>query len=260
MTNDELICKRIRKDILVMTKSTGSTGAHIGGAMSLVEILFSAYFCNFDYKEDHVILSKGHGIMALYGVFNQLGLLEEGELDTFKNDDTRLYAHPSLGTGLPIEFASGSLGQGLSLGVGEALADKMNGLAKKTIVVLGDGECDEGQIWEAAMSASHFSLNNLIVVVDCNKIQYDGQTQQIMNLEPFDKKWESFGWKTLIVDGHSINQLNMAFNSTDESKPLVILASTIKGKGVSFMEGNPSWHNHTLSQEQYDLAIKELGL
>lgn len=260
MRDSELICKKMRKAILEMTKSTGSTGAHIGGAMSLVEILYSIYFDNFDYKNDHIILSKGHGIMALYAAFNQLGLLNDDELSSFKKNETRLYAHPSLGTDLPIEFASGSLGQGLSLGVGEALTDKMNGSSEKTIVILGDGECDEGQIWEAAMSASHFSLNNLIVVVDCNRIQYDGQTDSVMKLEPFDKKWESFGWKVLSVDGHSISELNNAFSSVDTSKPLLVLAYTIKGKGVSFMEGDPLWHNHTLSAEQYDLALKELDL
>lgn len=260
MMNANDICKRIRKDILDMTKATGPTGAHIGGAMSLVEILYCLYFECFDFKKDHIILSKGHGIMALYGIFNQLGLLKEGELLTFKKDETRLYAHPSLNSDLPIEFASGSLGQGLSLGVGEAIADKMNGLANKTIVVLGDGECDEGQIWEAAMSASHFSLDNLVAIVDCNQIQYDGSTSQIMNLEPLDKKWESFGWDVNVIDGHSIQEIVEALKKEANNKPLLILAKTIKGKGVSFMEGNPLWHNHTLNEEQYRSALEELSL
>lgn len=258
--DSSLVCKKIRKDILDMTKATGSTGAHIGGAMSLVEILYTLYFECFDYKKDHIILSKGHGVMALYGVFNQLGLLHNGELQTFKKDTTRLYAHPSLRSDLPIEFASGSLGQGLSLGVGEALADKMNDLENKTIVIIGDGECDEGQIWEAAMSASHFHLNNLIAIVDCNQIQYDGVTSQIMNLEPLDKKWESFGWSVIVIDGHSVADIKESLINGLCDKPLVILANTIKGKGVSFMEGNPLWHNHALNDEQYNLALEELAL
>lgn len=252
------ICRSMRKDILLMTKATGSTGAHIGGAMSLVEIMYALYFAVADYKNDCIILSKGHGVMAWYAVFNQLGLLKKGELESFKKNETRLYAHPTANSSLPIEFASGSLGQGLSLGVGEALADKMLSNTSKTYVIIGDGECDEGQIWEAAMSASHFKLDNLVAIVDLNKIQYDGQTSEIMSLGSIEEKWKSFGWDARFVDGHNVSLLIDALSSDHSGKPLVVIASTIKGKGVSFMENNPLWHNHSLTDEQYLEALKEI--
>jgi len=159
---------------------------------------------------------------------------------TFKNNETRLYAHPSMNLQIGIEFSSGSLGQGLSLGVGTALAlRKKNNYSSHVYVLVGDGECNEGQIWEAAMAASHFKLNNLTVIVDKNKLQYDGETADVMNMDNFAAKWSAFGFETLTVDGHSVEQLLVAFR-TGTNKPKAIIAETVKGKGVSFMENNPA--------------------
>ena len=259
---------RIRLDIIEMTYSTGSTGAHAGGSLSMAEIM-SVLYCavmKFDEKNpckenrDRLILSKGHGVMAQYAALKHIGVLTKDDLKTFKKNGSFLYAHPSINPSIGIEFSSGSLGQGLSLGVGTALGLKIKkNFSSKVYVVLGDGECNEGQIWEAAMSASHFKLDNLVVVIDKNRLQYDGETDTILNLEPFEKKWESFGFKTLSVNGHNTQALFDAFNTDHNKQPMCIIAETIKGKGVSFMENQTKWHNGALSKEQYELAIQEIG-
>ena len=257
---------RIRKHIINMTYSTGNTGAHLGGSLSLVEILATMYLSilkydlnNPDWEErDRVILSKGHAALALYPTLAEAGIIDFDELNTFKKDGSRLGGHPSL-NGLPgIEFASGSLGQGLSLGVGVSMALKRkNNNKSRVFVVLGDGECDEGSVWEAAMSASQFELNQLVAIIDNNSIQYDGFTADVMNLSPLENKWKSFGWDTLVVDGHSIEELYNAF-SYRSGKPIAIIAKTIKGKGVSFMENNYRYHNASLSKKLYEQAMEEL--
>ena len=196
--------------------------------------------------------------MALYPALAEAGIIEESELDTFKQDGSRLGGHPSL-NGLPgIEFASGSLGQGLSLGVGTCLAlKKKNNTESRTFVFLGDGECDEGSVWEAAASAGHYHLNNLVAVVDMNAVQYDGLTTEVMDMSPFEKKWIDFGWEVVSIDGHNIGEILDAYDRRGD-KPLAVLAHTIKGKGVSFMENNWKYHNASLSKELYNQAIEEL--
>ena len=196
--------------------------------------------------------------MALYPALVEAGIIDASELDTFKQDGSKLGGHPSL-NGLPgIEFASGSLGQGLSLGVGTCIALKRkDNLDSRVFVFLGDGECDEGSVWEAAASASHYGLNNLVAVIDMNAIQYDGLTTEIMDMSPIENKWRDFGWNTIMVDGHSVPEILAAYAVRGE-KPLVILAHTVKGKGISFMENNCKFHNAALSDEQYKLAIEEL--
>lgn len=258
--------KRIRKQILDMTYSTGNTGAHLGGSLSIADLLAALYLgvLNYDKKDPHysdrdrVILSKGHAALALYPTLAEAGIIDFSELDSFKKDGSRLGGHPSL-NGLPgVEFASGSLGQGLSLGVGVCLGLKRkNNDVSKVYVFLGDGECDEGSVWEAAMSASHFGLQQLIAVIDSNSVQYDGYTKDIMNLESQKEKWESFGWDTVVIDGHDIQQILEAYRKTHE-KPLAIIANTVKGKGISFMENNYRYHNASLSKELYERAIGEL--
>ncbi|MBP3205417.1 MAG: transketolase [Oribacterium sp.] len=262
----ETAAKRIRRRVIDMTYNTGKTGAHLGGSLSIVELLACLYAGGIRYHvdnpewegRDRVILSKGHAALALYPALAEAGIIDESELDSFKQDGSRLGGHPSL-NGLPgIEFASGSLGQGLSLGVGTAMALKRkSNHESRVFVFLGDGECDEGSVWEAAASASHYGLNNLVAVVDMNSIQYDGFTTEVMDMSPFECKWRDFGWETITVDGHNVAEVLDAYAHHGD-KPVVILAHTVKGKGVSFMENNWKYHNAAITQEQYKQAIAEL--
>ena len=272
MVDDRLIhrcleaAKRIRRQIIEMTFSTGQTGAHLGGSLSIVEILACLYVGVVRFQpddpgwegRDRVILSKGHAALALYPALAEAGIIDASELKTFKKDGSLLGGHPSL-NGLPgIEFASGSLGQGLSLGVGTAMGMIRKGNRdSRVFVLLGDGECDEGSVWEAAACASHYSLNNLVSIVDMNAIQYDGFTTDVLDMNPFENKWSDFGWDTISINGNSVEEVLDALTHKT-GKPLVILAHTIKGKGISFMENNWKYHNASLSLEQYQQAIREL--
>lgn len=257
---------QIRKDIIDMTYSVGNMGAHLGGSLSMVEILAVLYKKVVRYntedllweERDRVILSKGHAALALYPALVQAGILRKENLLDFKKNGSKLSGHPSL-NGLPgIEFASGSLGQGLSLGVGVALAlNKKGNEHSRVFVLLGDGECDEGSVWEAAASASHFNLSNLVIIIDKNEIQYDGATDSVLSMSPFEMKWKSFGWDVLEVNGHSTKELIDAL-SYKSKQPLAIIAHTVKGKGITFMEGNKLFHNSRLSDKQYEEAKKEL--
>ena len=258
--------KRIRHRIIDMTYSTGKTGAHLGGSLSIVELLAGLYSGAIWFHaddpswegRDRVILSKGHAALALYPAMVEAGIIDESELATFKQDGSRLGGHPSL-NGLPgIEFASGSLGQGLSLGVGTCIALKRkNNNDSRAFVFLGDGECDEGSVWEAAASAGHYGLSNLVAIVDMNAIQYDGYTNDVMDMSPFEKKWQDFGWDTVSIDGHDMKSILDAYSHRG-NKPFVILAHTVKGKGISFMENNWKFHNAALSKDQYTQALEEL--
>lgn len=266
--NCKIVANQIRRDIIEMAYSVGNTGAHLGGSLSMVEILavLYKYKIKFDKtnpnweQRDRVILSKGHAALALYPALVQAGIIEREKLSEFKKNGALLSGHPSLNGLSGIEFASGSLGQGLSLGVGVSLAlrRKKNNISK-IYVLLGDGECDEGSIWEAAASAAHYELNNLVAIVDNNDLQYDGRTDEILKMNPAKQKWESFGWKVIEVDGHDIAQLMDAFDQ-DVNRPLVIIAHTVKGKGISFMEGKKTYHNARLTDEQYKEALKELEI
>lgn len=258
--------QRMRRNIVDMTYNTGKTGAHLGGSLSIVELLACLYVGVLRYRtedpgwegRDRVILSKGHAAMALYPAMVEAGMIAKEELLDFKKDGSRLGGHPSL-WGLPgIEYASGSLGQGLSLGVGACLALKRkNNFSSRVFVYLGDGECDEGSVWEAAASASHYELNNMVAAVDMNAIQYDGYTTDVLNMAPFENKWRDFGWDVISIDGHNIKEILDAYAYRGD-KPLAILARTVKGKGISFMENNWRFHNAVLSKEQYEQAVKEL--
>lgn len=262
----ENAAKHIRRQIIEMAYAIGNTGAHLGGSLSIVELLAGLYMGNIRYivddpfweGRDRVILSKGHAALALYPAMAEAGIINESELRTFKQDGSKLGGHPSL-NGLPgIEFASGSLGQGLSLGIGTCLALKRKkNEESRAFVFLGDGECDEGSVWEAAASAGHYHLNNLVAVVDMNAIQYDGFTTEVMDMSPFEKKWIDFGWNVISIDGHNIEEVLNAYEHKG-NKPLAILARTIKGKGISFMENNWKYHNNSLSEALYEQAIKEL--
>jgi transketolase len=208
-------------------------------------------------ERDRFILSKGHGAMAYYAALKQVGFVSDEELMTFKSNDTFLYGHPSMNVDRGIEFSSGSLGLGLALGVGTALALNLKGIDQPRVyVVLGDGECNEGSVWESAISAAHFGLTNLTVVIDKNGLQYDGSTDSILNMGDLAGKFESFGWTTHVVNGHDIGELLAAFENRSD-RPIAIIANTVKGKGVQYMENNATWHHNRLSQKQFDDIVKD---
>ena len=261
MTIREL-ARATRRDVLEMGFRCGGAGAHFGGSLSLVEIisvLFGEVFRVHGVVRDRFVFSKGHGVMTQYAVMKNLGLLNSEQLETFKKDGSPIAAHPSMNAELGIDFSSGSLGQGLSLGVGSALGLRRKGdVDTRVYVLLGDGECDEGSVWEAAMSASRFGLDNLIAIVDRNRLQYDGDTEDVMPLGDFASKWNAFGWAVIECDGHDMSALSIAFKAEHRCRPLVVIADTIKGKGVSFMERQASWHNGVLTKSLYEQAIKEL--
>lgn len=258
--------KEMRLDILRMAFAAKSQGAHMGGSLSMVEIMAALYGgvmavdildmgCE---KRDRLIISKGHGVMAQYAALRQKGLLDADTLLTYKASGGLISAHPSINPSLGIEYASGSLGMGLSLGVGAALAMRRTGnTCSRVFVILGDGECNEGSVWEAAFSAAHFRLGNLVAIVDKNGLQYDGPTEDIMALGDFEARWKAFGWETASVEGHNVGALTDALSQRTE-KPRVVIARTVKGKGVSFMENVPQWHNGVVTQKLFDQAVAEL--
>lgn len=262
----ESIAQRLRQNIVKMTFTAGS--GHPGGSLSEIDILTVLYFkvmrINPKFPlwdaRDRFILSKAHACPGLYAVLAARGYFEEEELWTFRKVNSRLQGHAHIMTP-GVEMSSGSLGQGLSFGIGCALAARIDGSKYHTYVMLGDGECDEGQVWEAAMAASHYGLDNLTAIVDRNRIQNDRPTDQVMNLEPFVKKWRAFGWKVFEIDGHDMSEILSSLNQISEVKgqPAVILAHTVKGKGVSFMENNPAFHGAPPNKDQMEKAIRELS-
>ena len=255
----------IRRHIISMIYSAGS--GHPGGSLSCVELLTVLYFSVLHHNprapewemRDRVILSKGHAAPALYAVLAESGYFPVEELITLRKTGSRLQGHPD--KKIPgVEVSSGSLGQGLSIASGSALNAKIEKSPSKTYVLLGDGECDEGQVWEAAMLASHYKLDNLIAIVDRNGLQIDGLTEKIMRLEPLTKKWAAFGWHVLEINGHDIQEIYSAFESAKKmkGKPTVIIAHTFKGKGVSFMEWISAFHGKSLTKKELEIALKEL--
>ncbi len=259
--------REMRIDLLKMALAAKSAGAHLGGSLSLVEIMAALYgqVLAFDpknpqdEKRDRLVLSKGHGVMAQYVALKQIGVLTEEELLTYKATGSIVSAHPSVHQSrLGIDFASGSLGQGLSQGVGVALAlRRKHNESSRVFVVLGDGECDEGSVWEAATAAAHYGLTNLIAIVDQNQLQYDGPTEKVLDLADLAAKWRAFGWEAVTVDGHDVEAISVACGSL-RKKPLAIIAKTVKGKGISFMENVPAWHHGVVTQKIYDHAMVEL--
>ena len=256
----------MRRDILNTIYEAGS--GHPGGSLSAVELLASLYYTELrhdpskpDWPErDKFILSKAHACPVLYVVLAHCGYFPKDELKTFRKINSRLQGHAHTTTP-GVEMSGGSLGHGLSFGVGAAMAGKIDGSSSRVFVMLGDGECDEGQVWEAAMSASHYRLDNLVAIVDRNGIQNDRFTSEVMNLEPLADKWRSFGWHTIEIDGHSFPAVLGALEEARsvKDKPTVIVAATVKGKGVSFMENNPDYHGRAPNAEQLEQALKELA-
>tara|TARA_Y100000031_G_C8150943_1_gene352316 strand:- start:334 stop:1032 length:699 start_codon:yes stop_codon:yes gene_type:complete len=208
---------------------------------------------------DRFILSKGHGALGYYSALLEVGIIPEEIFATFQTNESDLTAHPVMNIPLGIESSNGSLGQGLSMGVGLALAARRETKKHMIYVLLGNGECNEGSVWEAIMSATNFKLDNLIAIVDNNGFQSDGSSETVMDCGSFGDKWKSFGWNVCSVNGHNISELYSAFVECNvENKPKVVIAQTIKGKGVSFMENNNEWHHNRVTKVHYDQAIQEM--
>jgi len=266
VTEMEAVAKRLRRHIISMIGRAGS--GHPGGSLSSVEIVTALYFRALKHKpqepswsdRDRFILSKGHAAPMLYSVLAECGYLPLDELTTLRQLDTRLQGHTDCTVTPGVEMSAGALGQGLSFAIGVALAGRLNSQKYRVYVLLGDGECNEGQVWEAAMAAAHFKLDNLVAIVDNNGQQIDGWNREVMNLDPFNKKWQAFGWRVIEVDGHDLTRLIDAYEQAKlvKGQPVVIIAHTIKGKGVSFMENNPDFHGKAPNAEQVKIALKEL--
>lgn len=260
------LAKKLRVRILELALKVGKNGSHVGGALSVVDLLVILYnnILNYDIGDKHnknrdrFILSKGHSANALYGVLELFGFMTKEEVESFEVNGSPYYAHASRNIEKGIEFSGGSLSLGLSFGVGVALMCKKNKLNNHVYVLVGDGECDEGLVWESLMAAKNFSLSNLTVIVDCNGIQSDGFKEDVMNQFSLTEKFSAFGFNSLEIDGHDHEAIYDAFNKKDLNRPNAIIAKTIKGKGISFMENIVLWHHGVLSQDQFDIALQEL--
>jgi transketolase len=259
-------CKRIRRHIVEMT-GTAKSG-HPGGSLSAVEVLVTLYNGVMKHNpanphwpdRDRFILSKGHAAPVLYSVLAECGYVSADQLNTLRKLGSIYQGHPDKRFIPVLEASTGSLGQGLSLGIGMALAAKLDKRPYRVYVVLGDGEIQEGQIWEAAMFGAYHKVDNIVAIVDYNRIQLDGFVKDIMDLEPLVEKWRAFGWHVIELDGHDIPALQAAFAeaSATRDKPTVLIAHTIKGKGVSFMENNPKYHGVAPTAAEVEAALKEL--
>ena len=263
----QLICEETRSDIIETLGAVGS--GHSGPSLSIVEILVTLYFNEMRIdpdqpkweERDRFVLSKGHGALGFYAVLSRRGFFPRDELFTFESLGSRLQGHPDTLLTPGVELSTGSLGQGLSFAVGVAIAAKMQERATRAYCLLGDGETEEGNVWEAAMSAAKFKLDNLLAIVDWNGLQ-GGVTLEVMpSLEPYTDKWEAFGWHVIDIPGHDIAALLNAYAEARavKNKPTVIVARTVKGKGVSFMENRPEWHAGLLAGEQLAQARHEIN-
>jgi len=260
------MAKKLRRHIITMTATAGS--GHPGGSLSAADIITALYFKIMRYDphnprwddRDRFILSKGHAAPVLYAALAESGYFPVEELNTLRKAGSRLQGHADRNLTPGVEMSSGSLGQGLSFATGTALAVRLDHRDSRIYVLLSDGECEEGQTWEAALSAGQFKLDNLTAVVDRNQQQLDGWTRDIMDTEPLAGKWRAFGWNTIETDGHNFKKILAAFEKakTVKGKPTVIIAHTIKGKGVSFMENNPDFHGKAPTAEEAERALKEL--
>ena len=266
---DELksISTEIRKDIVKML--TESASGHPGGSLSATDIMTVLFFKEMnldpnnekDPNRDRFVLSKGHAAPVLYSALARRGYFPVEELSTLRKFKSRLQGHPSIQYLPGIDMSTGSLGQGVSAAVGMALAGKIDKNDYRVYTLLGDGELEEGQVWEAAMCAAHYKLNNLTAFIDFNGLQIDGDITKVMNPCPIDKKFEAFGWNVLVIDGHNYEEIIDAIEKAKEckDKPTAVVCKTIKGKGVSFMENQAEWHGIAPSREQCEAALKELG-
>lgn len=257
----------IRKDIVEMVYLAAS--GHPGGSLSAADILTTLYFHTMDIdpedkknpNRDLFVLSKGHAAPVLYSALARRGYFDPEQLKSLRKMGAMLQGHPDMKGTPGVEMSTGSLGQGLSAAVGMALAKKIDQSEARVYTLLGDGEINEGIIWEATMAAAHYQLDNLVAILDYNGLQIDGPNEEVMGVSPVDAKFESFGWHVIVVDGHDIEALIAAFEAAKAHKgsPTILIAKTVKGKGVSFMENQAGWHGTAPNQAQYEQAIAELG-
>lgn len=264
------MARRMRRAALDMALSAGNNGAHLGSGLSIIEIMATLYggVMKIDpgnpemADRDRFILSKGHGTLGYYAALTEVGLMTPEDQDCFEDNGGPFPGQPVLNLKKGIEFSSGSLGMGLSQGIGTAIAGKRHVQPYNAFVLMGDGECNEGTVWEAAMMASHLKLDNLFAIVDYNKMQSDGPSATILDMGDFAGKWASFGFDVLEVDGHNVADLHATFSEAlgnRNEKPTVVIANTVKGKGISFMENDNAWHHNRLVQKDHELAVAELN-
>lgn len=259
------IALTIRKDVVAEVHAAKS--GHPGGSLGIADILAYLYFeeMRVDPKNpkwddrDRFVLSKGHTCPAYYAALAAKGFFDREILLTFRKPDSILQGHPDMKHIPGVDMSSGSLGQGISAACGMALSGKVRKKDYRVYAILGDGECEEGEVWEAAMFAAHYKLSNLCVFVDANGLQIDGATKDVMNPQPFDEKFRAFGWNVAVIDGHSFDEIEKALKEARTSdKPFAIIANTVKGKGVSYMENNVGWHGSAPNDEQYAVAVADL--
>lgn len=255
------VARQIR---LAVVDILGTGGGHFGGSLSIVEILVTLYGAAMRVDparphwpdRDRMILSKGHAAAALYPVLSHYGFFERGLLTTYNKLDSLLGMHPDMHKVPGCDISTGSLGHGLALGIGMTLAGRADNRGYRVYVVMGDGECDEGSVWEAAMVASHHRLQSLTAIVDRNGFSIDGRTEDILALEPFAERWRSFGWHAVELDGHDVRQIHESLRQVEDipSRPTVLICHTVKGKGIPFMEGKHQYHTATLSNQEIEMA------
>lgn len=262
----ENMARDIRRDIVEMSFRCGGN-SHIGGGLSMADILAVLYGGVLKYRpsepewpeRDRFILSKGHGVLGYYAALHRAGFISDEQMNTFQINETDLSAHPVRNMSIGIESSNGSLGQGLSYCVGLALVAKMRGQNHRVITLLGNGECNEGSVWEAVMSAKQYKLDNLLAIVDDNGLQSDGESSAIMDMSPIEEKFAAFGWSVRVVNGHDTGAVYESLaDPASKGKPTAVIAKTVKGKGFTFSEGKPEWHHARLTESLYTQALSEL--
>ena len=258
--------KRMRLDAMDMALASGNNGSHLGGSLSSIEIIAALYgeVLKVSPKDplnpnrDIFIPSKNHCVLAHIPALAEAGFIPHEEILEFQKDGGRLTGYPERKE-IGLEYSGGSLGMAISVGIGLAIAAKEKGKDRDIYILMGDGELNEGSIWEAFMAAPHYKLDNLTAIIDRNHLSYDGNTEEVMPIENLADKMRSFNWFVSECDGHSVASLLKAFSENEDGKPHVIIADTIKGKGVSFIENRPEWHHHRLSQQEYEQAVAEIS-
>ena len=265
MEDLKLHANNIRKNIVKMV--TNAKSGHPGGSLSAADILTVLYFEFMDINRenansidrDRFVLSKGHASPALYAVLKEKGIIDD-DLLSFRVLGSRLQGHPDMKRVEGVDMSTGSLGQGISAAVGMAIANKLDNNEHRIYAMLGDGECQEGEVWEASMAAAHYKLDNLCAILDFNGLQIDGDIRDVMSPLPFDEKFKAFGWHVIEIDGHNFDEIRNALNEakTVKGKPTMIIAHTVKGKGVSYMENAANWHGVAPNTEQCEIALKDL--
>ncbi|MDD5556925.1 MAG: transketolase [bacterium] len=260
-------CGAVRRDIVSMIARAGS--GHPGGSLSVTDLLATLYFTRLGHRPDNprwpdrdrVVVSKGHAAPALYAILAECGYFPRAELMTLRRYGSILQGHPDMTRTPGVEASTGSLGQGISIAVGMALAGRLDGRSYRVYAFLGDGELQEGQVWEAAMAGAHYRLDNLCAIIDFNGLQIDGRIQDVMNPEPIPAKWAAFGWAVREIDGHDHRQIVAAYDwaAREKGRPAAVIARTVKGRGVSFMECRADWHGVAPSADEAARALRDLG-